>query len=1224
MASIVLGSAGSLLGGAVGGPLGASIGAGFGRVIGASLDGALLGNGSLANVEGPRLANLAVQTSTYGRMIPLVYGTVRIAGNILWSRPIKELATTTTHSSGGGKGGAGVKQSSTAYSYTVTLAIAICEGPIDSIVRVWADALQLDMSQGVYRIYKGTEEQVPDSAIVAHEGMGKAPAYRGIAYIVIEDFPLGEFGNRIPNFTFEIKKKAQSNEIEGESLEDMIRSITLIPGAGEFVYDTQIQQKLYGMLVDGEWVQRGNRMPLNMHNAEGVANAVLAIDQLQETLPNVEWVSVVATWFGTSMDLGECQILPGIEYRLGATTNPDVWQVGDWHRGTAHQITLVDGVPRYGGTPDDGSVLRLIRDLKSRGYKVMFYPMFFMDVEGKPWRGHLTGSYSDIVSFFSKTNGYYDFIMHYANFLEGEVDAFCIGSELIGLTKVASDVGIYPAVNALVALAEDVKSVMGDGAKLTYAADWSEYHHTENGWYNLDLLWASPNIDMIGIDAYFPLTDSIQQNYDVEAVREGWESGEGYDWYYTDEARSIKAPLGTAYAWKNIEWWWKNSHVNPDGASTAWIPESKKIWFTEYGFPSVDGATNQPNVFYDPNTTESAYPRFSRGRIDFRAQRMGLMATELQWRDSEMIERMFIWTWDARPFPYWPDLTDVWSDGAVWKTGHWVQGKLGVSGLASIVGDICSRAGLETTDVDATRLSHLVEGCVISSQSPARNVIAQLMAGFLFDAVESDGILKFVPRGNNIARIIHEDELVPVQTSSDAQDILVVRRQQEIDLPQQVNVLYINRSSNYMQGNQFSTRQITTSKQIKTLNLPIVFSDQGAKVLADQLLYNSWIARTTYRFHISVSHLALEPTDVIAVEYAGDVQQMRISEILYSTQGIMRIDAIAEDASTYDVYLPPALSEARITPQAAVAETALTLLDLPAFPEDNLQQGVLRIAAAGLDQGWKGAVVYRSDDGGGEYGVQASVSSPAMMGSAVNALPAGKTAVMDEVNALEVVLIGEGELSNVSLLALLNGANALVLGGEVLQFQRAELIEPNKYRLSGFLRGRLGTEHAMSLHYPGEKCYFLGTQVPKIDLSLGLIGLPRIYKGVSVGGTLGSTAAQYFTYSGKALRPYSPVHVSAMRDESGNIHIRWVRRSRGNGEWRDYVDVPLNEVSEKYEVEILNGSSVKRMLTSNITELIYTASQQIADFGILQPEVDIRIYQLSAAIGRGYAAVASV
>lgn len=1221
MASIVLGTVGSALGGAAGGTIGAALGASLGRYVGASLDGAMFGSGALASIEGPRLPDLAVQTSTYGKMIPLVYGMVRMSGNIIWSRPIKERVTRTSSSSGGGKGGGGgATQTTTTYSYSVSMAVAICEGAIDEVLRIWADAKQIDLKQGRYRIYKGTEDQLPDSYIESFEGVEKTPAYRGLAYIVVEDFPLGEFGNRIPNFTFEVRRKAEAASQGADVLENRIKGITLIPGSGEFVYDTRTQYKVSGEAVAGGWAQQGARVPINMHNPDGVANALLALDQLENTLPNLEWVSLVVTWFGTSMNAGSCQILPGVEFKDNATTEPDAWGVGARGRNAAHLIAKEDDRPRYGGTPADDSVVRLVQALKAKGWKVMFYPMFFMDVDGKPWRGHVTGMASQVGAFFTKTNGYNQFIMHYAELMTGQVDAFVIGSELVGLTKVTAAAGEYPAVDALVDLAGQVRGEMGSDVAVTYAADWSEYHHTDGGWYNLDPLWACEDIDMVGIDAYFPLSDAPQQGYDVDALIDGWDSGEGYDFYYADAARTDKQPLGAAYAWKNIGWWWSNAHTNPDGSVTAWVPESKKIWLTEYGFPSVDGAANEPNVFFDASTAASAFPRFSRGRVDFRAQRAALMATERRWQDSNMIERMFIWAWDARPYPYWPDLLSVWSDGPNWKYGHWVNGKLGASGLAAIVRDICRRAGLTEDAVDVSALTELVEGYVIASPESARRFIEQLMTGYFFDAVESDGLLKFVPRGGAVAASVDAQALVPLSEEDGSAQVLSIRRAQEVELPQRVNVLYINRTTNYLQGNQFSQRQVTESRDVRTVSLPLVFSDQAAKVLADQWLYSSWVSRTAYECYLSMRYAGLEPTDVLDVQMQGVTHRMRVTDVMHSRPGVIRVHGVAEDVASYDVYLPPAESGSRSVVPQETAPTRMEMLDLPLFPYD--EAPMLRVALTGLGGEWRGAVLYRSDDGGGSYAQIAAADAPAVVGTALDVLAEGSHAVLDEKNSVDVLLLGEAELENVSLTAMLNGANVALLGQEIIQFMQAEWVAEGRYRLSGLLRGRLGTEQAMNNHVAGERFVLLNSRVEVVSVGQNVIDLPRSYKPVTIGQTLGSTDAQNFTYQGRAWKPYAPVHLQAEWQANGDIDMQWVRRARSGGAWRDGVDVPLGEAQERYMVMVRNGGIVVAEYTVNEPQFTYTVAMQVQDFGAAQSSISWQVCQLSDIVGRGEVAEA--
>ncbi len=1228
MASIILSAAGSAAGAATGLPFGAQIGSMAGRYVGGFID-SKINNGKLAPIHGSRLADLAVQNSTYGKMIPIVYGTVRIGGNIIWSQPIKEVITTSTSSAGGGgKGGGGkVSQTSSSYSYFVDLAVAVCEGEVSDVLRIWADAKQLDTSAYNIRVYKGSEAQMPDSLISAIEGTGKTPAYRGLAYVVFEGFPLADFGNRIPNFSFEVQKKAIYADYNNETVEEMLEGIVMIPAAGEFVYDTQADYKVSGAQVGVDWVQQGNQQRINMHNASGKANALLSLDQLRDTCPNVEWVSVTVAWFGDNMDVASCNIAPGVEYQAGATTQPNIWAVAGYDRATAKLITQISGAPQYGGTPDDASLLRYLDELKARGYKIMFYPLLFMDVSGKPWRGELTGSPAAVSNFFTKTNGYNDFINHYSNLVKTKVDAFAIGSELKGLTGLMDTAGNYPAVNALVSLAASVKTAVGVGVKVTYAADWSEYHHTDGGWYNLDPLWASGNIDFIGIDAYFPLTDSAETIYDIDEVKAGWTSGEGYDWYYSDTQRTIKVNLTPAMAWKNLDWFWNNTHINPNSVATGWIPQSKKIWFTEYGFPSVDCATNQPNVFYDPSTGGSSFPYFSKGRVDMRAQRVGIAATQSQWAGSSMVERMFAWTWDARPFPYWPELTNVWNDGVVWKTGHWLQGKLGVSNLAAIVKDLSLRSGLQESDIDVSKISEMLDGYVINSQQTIREAIEVLRKAYFFDTVESDYILRHVPRGEDVALDIDEADIIPEKAEGhNADELCKITRTQEIELPKRVNVVYLNRLSNYQTSTQYSQREVTISREIETLDFPLVISDQIAKNIADITLFSDWTGRTHYDFDLPIKYAQLDPADIITLNLDGALHRMRVTSTYIGAPGIVRVSAVAEDVTNYDFYnLAGSAEIISLQENVNIPETKLELLDLPLFPSDDSDKVVLRVAACGLASGWGGAVVYRSDDNGANYSRFSSLENSAIIGVTSTILASASSAVFDEKNTVTVILLGQAELQSVSELAILNGTNAALLGDEIIQFKTATLVSEGKYVLSGLLRGRLGTEWAISGHSAGERFILLDGALDKQIMASNVIGLTRQYKAVTIGSSIASANSQNFFYSGVALKPYSPVHITGTRDGGGNLTINWVRRTRIGGDFRDYVDIPLNEVSELYDVEIMNGASVVRTFSGLGNPTVsYSAAQQITDFGSMQSSVNVNIYQISGAVGRGYAGLAVV
>ncbi|MBN66323.1 MAG: hypothetical protein CMM94_02000 [Rickettsiales bacterium] len=469
--------------------------------------------------------------------------------------------------------------------------------------------------------------------------------------------------------------------------------------------------------------------------------------------------------------------------------------------------------------------------------------------------------------------------------------------------------GNYPAVNQLVSLAATVKGIMGGSTDITYAADWSEYHST-GGWFNLDPLWASANIDFVGIDSYFPITEDLPQiQITEELIQEYWEKGEGWDYYYTDSvARTGQTSYGgdPTYAWKNLEHWWNSTHTNPDMSGTSWTAKMKPVWFTEFGFPSVDGCANQPNVFYDPTSSESFYPRGSKGRIDFQAQREALNATldYLEARNqesgkSDLVPRRFVWTWDARPFSFWPDLEGVWQDSILWATGHWVQGKLGNSTLGAIVAEILQMAGLSGSDYDVSRLTDTVEGFIIDRPITVRNALEYLTTGYFFDVVESDGILKCVPRGNESVKAVLEDDLLP-SNKKGVQDILEINYAQELELPQRVNVTYLDRPFNYDPVTQTSQRQTVRAVDQVTMNLPIVMGATLAKKIADVTLYGTWKERTSFQLKLPPRYVRIEPTDVITVTVNGVGHEMRVVKTDMEANGVMKVNAVAEDISSYD------------------------------------------------------------------------------------------------------------------------------------------------------------------------------------------------------------------------------------------------------------------------------------------------------------------------------------
>ena len=421
-------------------------------------------------VEGPRLEASQVLSSHEGAAVPQAFGRVRLSGEVIWATRFREVQSSEEQ---GGKG-----QPSTtvvSYAYLANFALALCEGEIGGIGRIWADGRLLDNDRVAYRLHRGTEDQFPDSLIEAkqREIGSEAPAYRGTAYIVFEGFPLGEYGNRIPQIGVEVLRPVGP-------MAHGVRAVSIIPGSTEFGYDPK------PVVADAGGLARDR---LNDHTTLAATDWTASLDQLEASCPNVERASLVVAWFGTDLRAGSCAIEPRVETRERRLTQGSPWRVAGRSRAQVSLVSRVDGRPAYGGTPSDDAVRRAIADLHARGLAVTFNPFVLMDVPAGnpagqpayPWRGRIEPQ--DVVADCAAFEAAYrPMVLHYARLCAGAgVDLFVLGSELRGLTRARAPDGSYPFVGALRRLAADVRAILGPGVRLSYGADWSEYSNHRGG-----------------------------------------------------------------------------------------------------------------------------------------------------------------------------------------------------------------------------------------------------------------------------------------------------------------------------------------------------------------------------------------------------------------------------------------------------------------------------------------------------------------------------------------------------------------------------------------------------------------------------------------------------------------------------------------------------------------------------------------------------------------------
>lgn len=558
--------------------------------------------------------------------------------------------------------------------------------------------------------------------------------------------------------------------------------------------------------------------------------------------------------------------------------------------------------------------------------------------------------------------------------------------------------------------------------------------------------------------------------------------------------------------------------------------------------------------------------------------------------------------------------------------------------LDEVVADLCERAGLESDEYDVNDLAgEIVEGYSVTRQSPVREAIEPLMKGFLFEGVESDFKIKYIMRGHDPAMLVDGDNYMGLLTG-DKDDSVKEVRIQEVELPERFSITYADRETDYQQGVQADKRvslplPTQSARNEIRLDLPLVSTGTKMKQLAQKWLYTSWAERVQIESVWPWRYLVLDPTDIFSMVYRGEVLRMRLSQMELGANYAVNMVATKENGRSHvsDVVASDALG---FIPQTvpSLFPSKLFLLDLPLLGSgDNPGQSFSRAywAAAGYEEGWPGALLYRSRDDWTNNESLGSSSGEVAWGTVSGTVPDATTTTTWEESVTLTVKVNRGvdRFVTATESQVLAGANALAVlragGPEIIQFTTVTVVQGNTIQLSGLLRGRLGTEDNAVGHAAGETVVLLESgRIYTFQNELDLIGLSAQYRGVTAGTRLEEAASQTFTYTGQDLVPYSVAQISATRDGIGGLVLNWQRRTRFNGALRDGTGtVPLNEQAEEYEVEFYEVGESTPFSTKTVT----TNSASLVSAEIpgtppsTAPEMDVLIYQMSEIVGRGRA-----
>jgi hypothetical protein len=649
-------------------------------------------------------------------------------------------------------------------------------------------------------------------------------------------------------------------------------------------------------------------------------------------------------------------------------------------------------------------------------------------------------------------------------------------------------------------------------------------------------------------------------------------------------------------------------------------PQFDAAWVDEYGCPAVDRGTNEPNRFVDPKSSESSLPRYSTGRRDDLIQMQYVRAVASYWGETGRnpvsdvyggpmidMDHAYLWAWDARPYPWFPALSDVWSDGENYRLGHWMTGRAALRSLASVVGEVSARAGL--SDLDTRQLYGVVRGYAPGDVGEARAILQPLMLAYGFDAAERDGRVVFRSRGIGPATPIDLEHLAV--TGEGAADLALARVGPE-ETTSRVMLSHVEADGDFAVRTADAGRPDTTMRTVSRSELPLALTSDEATEIAERWVAEARVARDRVRFALPPGAPWLGAGDVVAVPGAGTFRIDAVEEA-----GLRRIEAVRVEPSIYRPAEYPA-SPVRLPPVVPPLPVEAVLLDLPLLTgaEDPTAPYVAATA-----EPWARVALY-SASGPDGFALDAVVERPATVGLTETALVASDPDVWDRGPPLRIRLFG-GALASASDLAVFNGANAMAIGDgsgdwEILQFADAELLEPGLWTVSRRLRGQAGTDAVVPPAWPsGSLVVLLDGRPVQFALPGGTLGLDRLYRYGPARRPPGDPAFRETTrrFIGVGLRPYAPAHLRARR-AGGDTEVEWVRRTRRDGDRWDLPDVPLGEVAERYVVRVAVDGDVRRSVEVTVPRWLYTEAERAAD-GVTGAFA-VEVAQISDRFGPGH------
>lgn len=491
------------------------------------------------------------------------------------------------------------------------------------------------------------------------------------------------------------------------------------------------------------------------------------------------------------------------------------------------------------------------------------------------------------------------------------------------------------------------------------------------------------------------------------------------------------------------------------------------------------------------------------------------------------------------------------------------------------------------------------------------------------DAGPHDFGIRFLVRGSSAGTAIDSSEFV-----KDGEIRWQAPQTQDVQLPMRLTFTYADGSKDHKINSSVFQRpgSVTDSNQDQKIDMSTYVSTPvESQPLVDRFGRRKWFEHEQIEFSLTLRHAALEPGDVRSIVLDGEPRIGRLIDLTRS--GLMlKTKWVRDDPRVHDTNaaVGPSLDGRDDDELYISGPTKAYVLDIPLLTDSENTTNVLLHYGSGpysLLHDWPGATIFQLDSVENEYGAWEDVESSQRgnWGYAAEALPGANPWIWDERNSLNIYHKGTLVSRTKAEIDAEPSLNLAYLGGEagdgeLLNFADATLEVDGSWTISTLKRGRRGTEWAVDDHATGDLFVVANTLLTDM-LGIDEIGGELTFKGQSFGRTLDGAPAFTVPIEARNLKPYAPAHFTAVKDVStGDWNFTWVRRTRVGGNWRGGSTIPLGETSENYKLNIYDGGTAVRTITSTIESATWTSAQQTTDFGGAQSSVVAGVLQVADAV----------